>query len=119
VDAHSMLFARAGNGSTAVRFAATDSVESYVTCAILRPTSISQQGALEETFFLGLRLNRGLDLNRIIGEFGEEPVAALSSTLAELVDSGLLERQGNTIRLTPRGRLLSNEVFERFITVVA
>lgn len=119
VDAHSMLFARAGNGSTAVRFATTDSLESYVARTTLQPTAISQQTALEETFFLGLRLNRGLDLNRITGGFGEEPVAALSATIAELVDSGLLERQGNSIRLTPRGRLLSNEVFERFITVVA
>ena len=73
VDAHSMLFARADNGSTAVRFATTDSLESYVACATLQPTSISQQTALEETFFLGLRLNRGLDLNRITRGFGGEP----------------------------------------------
>jgi coproporphyrinogen III oxidase-like Fe-S oxidoreductase len=28
---------------------------------------------------------------------------------------GLLEQQGTIIRLTPRGRLLSNEVFARFL----
>jgi coproporphyrinogen III oxidase-like Fe-S oxidoreductase len=27
----------------------------------------------------------------------------------------MLSREGNVIQLTPRGRLLSNEVFERFI----
>jgi coproporphyrinogen III oxidase-like Fe-S oxidoreductase len=30
---------------------------------------------------------------------------------------GLMEKQGDTVRLTAKGRLLSNEVFERFIAV--
>ena len=30
---------------------------------------------------------------------------------------GLMEKEGDVIRLTPQGRLLSNEVFERFISV--
>jgi coproporphyrinogen III oxidase-like Fe-S oxidoreductase len=29
---------------------------------------------------------------------------------------GLLEQEGTTVRLTARGRLLSNEVFARFLT---
>ena len=33
----------------------------------------------------------------------------------ELIDAGLLERDGERVRLTSRGRLLSNEVFARFI----
>ena len=36
--------------------------------------------------------------------------------MAELAAAGLLHIEGNVIRLTPRGRLLSNEVFERFLT---
>jgi coproporphyrinogen III oxidase-like Fe-S oxidoreductase len=32
-----------------------------------------------------------------------------------MLGQGLIARQGNSIWLTPRGRLLSNEVFERFI----
>jgi len=68
---------------------------------------------------LGLRLNRGLDLAKVGHEFEEESITALSSTIGELIASGLLARQGNSIRLTPRGRLFSNEVFEKFITVVA
>jgi coproporphyrinogen III oxidase-like Fe-S oxidoreductase len=30
---------------------------------------------------------------------------------------GLMEKQGDMVRLTAKGRLLSNEVFERFIAV--
>jgi coproporphyrinogen III oxidase-like Fe-S oxidoreductase len=37
------------------------------------------------------------------------------SEIHELAALGLLEHEGNCLRLTARGRLLSNEVFERFI----
>src|SRR6266496_940078 len=60
VDAHSML--PAGRG--AVRFAAPDSLEAYISGAAVQATSVSCQTALEETLFLGLRLNRGLDLGQ-------------------------------------------------------
>jgi oxygen-independent coproporphyrinogen-3 oxidase len=100
MDAHSMLFTRSGN---ATRFATPDSLEAYVQGADVQPTAISQQVALEETFFLGLRLNRGLDLVKVGREFEQESITALSATIAELIASGLLERQGNSIRLTPRG----------------
>jgi coproporphyrinogen III oxidase-like Fe-S oxidoreductase len=33
-----------------------------------------------------------------------------------MVESGLLEKVEHRIRLTPRGRLLSNEVFQRFLS---
>lgn len=81
-------------------------------------TRVSREAALEESFFLGLRLNRGLNLSQVAQEFGESAVTAASEAMAELVEVGLMERQGDTIRLTSRGRLLSNEVFERFIASV-
>ena len=40
---------------------------------------------------------------------------SFSDAISECLGSGLLERADDVIRLTPRGRLLSNEVFERFI----
>jgi coproporphyrinogen III oxidase-like Fe-S oxidoreductase len=72
---------------------------------------------LEETFFLGLRLTRGVDLAAVAAEFGEKAVAGFSETIREVVEAGLLSREGERLRLTARGRLLSNEVFERFIGV--
>jgi oxygen-independent coproporphyrinogen-3 oxidase len=44
-----------------------------------------------------------------------EAVNNARATMADLIEGGLMERAGESIRLTPRGRLLSNEVFERFI----
>src|SRR5712692_2264862 len=123
VDAHSMLQAGgrghdiADRGKESVRFATPDSLEAYLAAAPLKQTLVSPSAALEETFFLGLRLSRGVDLTQVAAEFGEEAVAEFSATITEFVGTGLLGRQGNAIQLTPRGRLLSNEVFEKFISV--
>jgi oxygen-independent coproporphyrinogen III oxidase len=116
VDAHSMLWDSV-DGKEAMRFSTPDSLEAYVAGGQLRCTPVSAPEALEETFFLGLRLNRGVDLRKVAGEFGEDAVAGLSETLADLTRMGLMEKQGDVVRLTMQGRLLSNEVFERFIGV--
>ena len=115
VDAHSMLLS-ASSGAAAIRFATADMLEKYVAGSPLQRTEVSQAAALEETFFLGLRLNRGVGLREIEANFGRERTHALHSTIDELVAYGLLDRQDHFIRLTPRGRLLSNEVFQRFLS---
>jgi oxygen-independent coproporphyrinogen-3 oxidase len=61
-------------------------------------------------------LNRGVDLGALRVEFGKEQVGAYKESISELIDAGLLETEASTIRLTARGRMLSNEVFERFIS---
>jgi oxygen-independent coproporphyrinogen III oxidase len=113
VDAHSMLRV---DVACAVRFSTPDSLEEYVAGSPLKRILVDKQAGLEETFFLGLRLSRGVDLEKISGEFGAPAVAALRPTIVELSQAGLIEERKSVIRLTARGRLLSNEVFERFIS---
>lgn len=121
VDAHSMLPAAEDTASSeqvgmrAVRFSAAEDLNLFVTGAPLVRTDVTRQAALEETFFLGLRLVCGVNLDRVACDFGQEAVAELRATIEELEGSGLLESDGTTIRLTQRGRLLSNEVFQRFL----
>jgi oxygen-independent coproporphyrinogen-3 oxidase len=113
VDAHSML--PVNGGVEAVRFATADSLEKFVAGEPPTATRVSAAEALEETFFLGLRLNEGVNLLNIRRRFGAEPLAASQEFIQELVNDSLLDRDEETIRLTPRGRLLSNEVFAKFI----
>jgi oxygen-independent coproporphyrinogen-3 oxidase len=131
VDAHSMLPADAElleKGIEAVRFATPDSLEGYSTAAMqLQPgnaraaqlyasrTLVGSQMALEEEFFLGLRMNRGVSLQEIAERHGNDRVKEFDSAIAELVEAGLLKHCDDRLRLTTRGRLLSNEVFERFL----
>jgi len=114
VDAHSMLPSFAGE---AVRFSFPDSLEAYVAGGSLSRSQVSPAAALEETFFLGLRLTCGVSLRQAASEFGEDAIAGVAETIAELRQMGLMEKQGDMVRLTAKGRLLSNEVFERFIAV--
>jgi oxygen-independent coproporphyrinogen-3 oxidase len=113
VDAHSMLLSAPSN---AVRLATADVLEKFVSGSPLQKTTVSTEAALEEAFFLGLRLNRGVDLVRVAKEFGQPALAPLQPIIAHLEKQELLERSENSIRLTKQGRLLSNEVFERFLT---
>jgi len=114
VDAHSMI---PGLHGDAVRFFTPDSLEGYLAGGTPSRTRIPLSEALEETFFLGLRLNSGVNLQWVVAEFGEDMAAVFSETIAGLVRTGLMERKEDVIRLTPRGRLLSNEVFEQFISL--
>jgi oxygen-independent coproporphyrinogen III oxidase len=114
VDAHSMLVS-ADPVFDAVRIATADALEKYVAGAPLIRTAVSRASALEESFFLGLRLNRGVDLRDIAGLLGQPALDSLGPAMAELVRDGLLQQSGDCIRLTSRGRLFSNDVFQAFL----
>jgi oxygen-independent coproporphyrinogen-3 oxidase len=132
VDAHSMLVAGEdlqAKGVEAVRFATPDSLEEYSAAAndanpiaarveqlLATRTLVNTQAALEESFFLGLRMNRGVSLVRLREHFGEHAIGSHSAVIAELVEDGLLGEAGERLHLTSRGRLLSNEVFARFLS---
>ena len=124
VDAHSMLPAAAelqARGVEAVRFATPDSLEQWsagdARSAQLRYSRapVDRQAAVEESFFLGLRLNRGISFAALQQQFGSDVVETYAPAIAELVEAGLLEKTAAGVRLTARGRLLSNEVFARFL----
>jgi oxygen-independent coproporphyrinogen-3 oxidase len=120
VDAHSMLkadtqsFPAASEKDTeAVRFSTPDTLEVFLSAAPLKKEVVSRQAAREEVLFLGLRLNKGVDLDHVRERYGPDP--ELDQVIAELCADGLLNSDDGKVHLTERGRLLSNEVFERFI----
>ena len=99
----------------AIRFATPDSLDAYMNRAPRTVTPVSAQAAIEESLFLGLRLNRGIDIEGF--RLGPDPemAAIWEAAIQQSVGEGLLEQQGPNLRLTARGRLLSNEVFARFL----
>src|ERR1700722_1761125 len=118
VDAHSMLLSSLlpqKNDVDAARFSTADSLDAFVAGAPLKGEPISSAAAFEESFFLGLRLNRGVDLRQIADKFGCEAVAEVFPTIKQLDSDGLVDAGANVVRLTSRGRLLSNEVFQAFL----
>ena len=114
VDAHSMLRAVAGDPE-AIRLATPDSLDGYMNRVPHNLVQVSTEAAIEESFFLGLRLNRGVDWGRLASKYSSEAMAQHELVVDECAREGLVEKDGATIRLTDRGRLLSNEVFARFL----
>lgn len=68
---------------------------------------LSDTGAMEEYFFLGLRKMKGVDWTPYQAQYVE--------TVEKLVKEGLLERAGNYIRLTELGIDVSNYVLAEFL----
>lgn len=114
LDAHSMLRAAGSfTASDSVRFSNTDELNSYISGKAERVvTSVSREQAIEERLFLGLRLNRGVSM----AELKAAEFETFRDDIGDMVALGLLHQSATSLKLTSRGRLLSNEVFERFIT---
>jgi len=68
-----------------------------------------------EALFLGMRLMRGIDLRRYRESFGVDLREEHADDLDRFCKAGLLEFDGDLIRLTRSGALLSNEVFAAFV----
>ncbi len=126
LDAHSMLATDAG----AVRFANTSDLDEYLGNGASTPfrllesasnTSapefdiVGRDEAFEESLFLGLRLNEGVDLSHLRNQFGDAMLDDAMPALLEARDAGLLEFDSGQMRLTPHGRMVSNEVFNRLL----
>jgi oxygen-independent coproporphyrinogen III oxidase len=114
LDAHSMLRARTG---VALRFAATDDLDRYLGQPLPPvPRALSRDEELEETWFLGLRMNEGVSLAALRQDFSAAGVRDCLATVADLERQNLITFSGgDRVALTPRGRLLSNDVFARFL----
>lgn len=73
--------------------------------------AVGSAEALEEEFFLGLRELAGIDLARIERQYGTK----MSPRVAKLVGLGLLERDGDRLRLNREKLTISNEAFVELI----
>jgi len=68
-----------------------------------------------EALITGLRLADGVDLGGLEARYGNVLPAAGDPVVGELAAAGLLRIAGERLSLTRRGRLVSNEVFERLM----
>ena len=70
---------------------------------------------LADTAMMGLRLERGLQADRFRERFGLTLQKAYRRVIDEMTAAGRLLSDETGIRLSGRGQLLGNEVFERFV----
>lgn len=104
------------------RLANTSSLDDYLAAyagnMVLPPDmdeEIGPETELAETVILGLRLDEGVSVDDIHDRFGIDVTARYGGVIEAMTAAGLLEYTGGRLHLTRRGRLLSNEVFWRFL----
>ncbi len=68
-----------------------------------------------EAVALGLRRVDGFSRAAFAAEFGQDPLERYPSAFEVATTAGLLEVDGDTIRLTPGGRLFASEVLVEFL----
>jgi oxygen-independent coproporphyrinogen-3 oxidase len=82
---------------------------------IVGAETVTPQLSMADTLILGLRLLDGVDAGAFAHRYGRSVDDVYGDVLAEFTGYGLLERTPTHLRLTPRGRLLSNELFQRLL----
>jgi oxygen-independent coproporphyrinogen III oxidase len=114
VAAHSYMNSR--------RFANTENLDKYIagfsgktSLAPELDEEINTELELAESIILGLRIVEGINVAEVKSRFGIDILTHYRRQVEEMTAAGLLEQNNGNIKLTRRGRLLSNEVFWRFL----
>lgn len=90
-------------------------LETHEGSAVVETNELSERDAGAEALFLGLRLMRGVDLEAHQMRFGTDVRREYAADLSRFREAHLVEIDGDLLRLTPSGVLLSNEVFAAFV----
>jgi oxygen-independent coproporphyrinogen-3 oxidase len=83
--------------------------------AIVQETLLTEADRQAEAVFLGLRMMQGLSFRDYEEVFGADLRDKHESDLVRFLEAGLIECNGDLLRLTRAGALLSNEVFAAFV----
>ena len=76
---------------------------------------LTQKEKMEEEMFLGLRKKSGVSITRFEEKFGRSFDGFYGEIVRDLVQQGLMQIDGDRVRMTKRGLFLGDTVAERFI----
>lgn len=82
---------------------------------VVERVELTPEEVRAEAVFLGMRMMRGVSVNRYQKMFGIDLRESHQTELARFLDAGLIDFDGDLLRLTRSGALLSNEVFATFV----
>lgn len=100
-----------------VRFCCPDDLSAFIENGQQRVVTDPAPDPAEEYVMLGLRLSRGIDLDRLEALPGGERIARRILSLSQkLEEAGLCIREGSAVQLTPQGMLVSNSVIAAFLS---
>ncbi len=79
--------------------------------------TLAPEEQVEEFFFLGLRQLEGVDLSWARERWGGRRIKPWEDKIQSLTQAGWLAWEGDRVRLCPHSCLVSNEIFQEFVTV--
>lgn len=103
------------------RYANLRPIDSYITAVqsgrrpIAETTLLTSADLAAETMFMGLRLDIGVGFAHFAARVGQSLLDYYGPTLDQLSQQGLIECSAQRVYLTPRGRMLGNQVFAHFV----
>lgn len=83
--------------------------------AVMENMSLDDDDKQSESIFLKLRLKGGVDLNEHRLRFGVDVRSRYGEEIDRLLDAGLIEFDGDRMRISRKGLVLANEVFAAFV----
>lgn len=131
---HNEEYLGLGAGATSYkdgcRYANTSNIEAYITqiaasgeiqenclypATVVEFEQVDFAAVIGETIMMNLRLIEGIDLAAFSRRFGVDLQKFHAHALDKLYALNLIEKNENYLRLTSKGVLLSNEVFQEFL----
>lgn len=85
--------------------------KAYLAGPSIEEEKLSREMHFGERLMTGLRLAAGVDLAKVSRDLEIEPSASVLERLHTLVESGHMIRSGDTVCLTEKGIVVSNEIF--------
>ncbi len=70
---------------------------------------------MSEFMFLGLRMTEGISMKEFCNRFGKGVFDVYGESLNRHISEGLLEKNGDILRLTRKGQDVANYVFKDFV----
>jgi len=117
VGAHGQLIAQ----NECTRYENTRSINAYKRALkkgelpVSNSHILTKEEQIEESMFLGLRLLEGVDLARLSAKYQEDIYELYKEKISSLEQIGYVKLENRVLRLTKKGLMMANNVFEEFL----
>jgi oxygen-independent coproporphyrinogen-3 oxidase len=89
-------------------------IDSGIQLPLNQQEILEKHQALTDFCHTSLRLSAGLSVEKLVQKFDSGLTSKIATTAKPMIEHGLLRFENNHYRLTEKGLLISNQVFERF-----
>ena len=79
---------------------------------------VDEMSSMEEFMFLGLRLNKGISIEVFNQRYQSSFDEVFGKVTNQLIKDQLIEIVNNHVRLTQQGRMIGNDVFEKYLLTI-